>query len=118
MKKNNVEEYIDCPYSVIVVPDTTTDGEPCYLAYHHELEGCMSHGNTPEEALHNLREATRLYISVLLDEGLEVPLPEDIFDRLNITWDVFTSEDEVPQDIYIIEPVEPPMSVSVTQILK
>ncbi len=52
--KNNVKEYIELPYSTVVVPDVTTDGEFCYMAYHPELEGCMPHGDTPEEALHNL----------------------------------------------------------------
>ena len=84
MKKNRVKEYLGLPYSIFVVPDVTTDNEPCYMAYHPELEGCMSHGNTPEEALHNLGEVTELYISVLLDKGLQIPLPQGMV----LTWDV------------------------------
>lgn len=53
----NGSRYMDVPYSTVVVPDMTTDDELCYMAYHPELEGCMTHGDTPEEALSNLHEA-------------------------------------------------------------
>lgn len=81
--KNKVEEYLCLPYSTVVIPDLTTDNESCYVACHPELEGCMSHGDTRAEALHNLAEVTELYISTLLDKGLEVPSPQ----RTEITWD-------------------------------
>ena len=84
---NRVKEHLRLPYSTFVVPDVTTDNEPCYVAYHPELEGCMSHGSTPEEALHNLEEVTELYLSALLDKGLHIPLPQGIM----ITWDVESS---------------------------
>lgn len=76
--ENNLNIYTRLPYSTVVVPDVTTDGELCYMAHHPELEGCMTHGDTPEEALRNLDEARRLYISALIDDGLEVPLPQGV----------------------------------------
>lgn len=82
--KKGVKEYLGLPYSTFVVPDVTTNAEPCYMAYHPELEGCMSHGDTLEEALHNLAEVTELYIYALLDEGLEIPLPQGI----RIAWGI------------------------------
>jgi len=81
---NKVREDTGTLYSTIVVPDVTTDNESCFMAYHPELEGCMSHGSTPEEAIHNLREVTELYISMLQDKGLEMPPPQGI----EVTWDV------------------------------
>lgn len=57
---NKIDIYDLC---TVVAPDVTTDGEPCYMASHPDLEGCMAHGDTPEEALNNLREATALYLS-------------------------------------------------------
>ena len=48
---------------------------PCYVARHPELRGCMSHGDTPEQAVANLRDARELYIPSLLEDGLDVPLP-------------------------------------------
>ena len=70
-----LEEYLELPYSTYVIPDETTKNELCYLAYHPELPGCMSHGNTPEEASQNLYEATALCISTLIEMGLDIPSP-------------------------------------------
>ena len=62
-------------YSVYVVPDETTDGEPCYLASHPELHGCMSHGRTIEEAITNLDAARDLYVTTLQQLGQPIPPP-------------------------------------------
>ena len=70
-----IQELMARYYATIVVPDVDTDGEPCYVAYHPDLEGCMSHGDTIEEALSNLSEARTLYLSTLLEKGLDIPLP-------------------------------------------
>lgn len=92
-----VEDYIDLPYSTYVVPDLTTDNEPCYRAYHLELEGCMSHGDTPEEARRNLREARELYISSLVEMDIEIPTPQSI----TLIWDIL----EIPSPVYADVPV-------------
>lgn len=102
--KTRIEEYLSLPYSTIVVPDVTTDNEPCYVAYHPELEGCMSHGNTPEEAVYNLREVRELYISALLDKGLDIPLPQGV----KIIWDVVSpTRSEAETDIYMLPSITP-----------
>ncbi len=71
-----IEEYMNLNYSIEVVPDRTTDGLLCYRAYHPELPGCMSHGETPEEAIANLTEARKIYIKVLLEKNQSIPLPK------------------------------------------
>lgn len=71
-------EFLSLPYTIHVVPDECTDGSHCYLARVVELEGCESHGDTPEEASDNLREAVELYIDSMLEDGLEPPVPEGI----------------------------------------
>lgn len=90
------DDLLDREYSTYVVPHICTTGEPCYLAYHPELEGCMSHGDTKEEALDNLREARELYISVLLEKGQEIPVPQG----QTVTWSVIsqTSVDRADTD--------------------
>jgi len=105
-----IKEHPGFPYSTFVVPDMTTDSEPCYVAYHPELEGCMSHGSTHVEALHNLREVTELYISALLDKGLELPLPQGI----EVTWRVesLTTTEEI--NTFEVPSVTPPTFVPVT----
>lgn len=46
-----------------------------YVARVPELEGCATHGSTPEEALHQAGEAIQLWIETAHDEGLEIPEP-------------------------------------------
>jgi predicted RNase H-like HicB family nuclease len=75
MSKTDVSTYIDLPYSVEISPEKYEDGRACYVARHPELPGCMSHGDTVEEAVASLREARELYIASLIDDGLEVPEP-------------------------------------------
>ncbi len=108
--KSNVDIYLELLYSTIVVPDVTTDGEPCYVAYNPELEGCMSHGDTLEEAIHNLGEVRRLYISSLIAEGLEVPLPQGT----SANWEVVTPTGEEPESVYPLPEITPPIFEPVT----
>ena len=42
-----------------------------------DLPGCVSHGDTPEEAIENLNEAKRLWIEDHLANGYDVPEPTD-----------------------------------------
>lgn len=42
------------------------------------LPGCVSQGKTKEEALRNIREASRAYIEALEQDGL--PVPQERFD--------------------------------------
>jgi predicted RNase H-like HicB family nuclease len=107
--ENKVREDGGTPYSTVVVPDQTTDDEPCFMACHPELEGCMSHGSTPEEALHNLREVTDLYLSVLREKGLEIPSPRGV----EITWNVVVPSGEPEVETYSWPSIAPPSFVSV-----
>lgn len=64
---------MESPYSIHVVPDQTTDGGFCYLAYHPELSGCMSHGETVAKAIHELHAARELYLKTLHELGEPIP---------------------------------------------
>jgi len=44
------------------------------------LPGCVSQGRTKEEALENIREAIRGYVTALEVDGL--PVPKETFDTL------------------------------------
>jgi predicted RNase H-like HicB family nuclease len=86
----DLDTYMHLPYAVEVVPDATTDGGVCYLASHPELPGCMAHGDTPDEALRNLEDARRLYLTTLIKRGLHVPRPKSAtgsaLHRPEIVW--------------------------------
>jgi len=73
-------EYITC-----IKYNETTDGLPCYVAWHPEMAGCMAQGITPEEAEMNLVEARELVISHYKEQGLFIPKPMSI-ERVTIDF--------------------------------
>ena len=81
--------YANLPYATRIVPDTC-DGAPCYLAVHPELRGCKAQGATPGEALANLAEAREDYLAALVEEGLDLPLPEGMARVSQISPNIFT----------------------------
>ena len=48
--------------------------ESGYVAYCPALRGCVSQGETKDEALRNIKEAMEAYIEALLKDGLPVPI--------------------------------------------
>jgi predicted RNase H-like HicB family nuclease len=46
------------------------------------LPGCVSQGNSREEAIRNIREAIEGYVAALEEDGL--PVPEERFDLLAV----------------------------------
>ncbi len=54
---------------VILIPDETGG----YVVEVPSLPGCISQGDTIDEALANIREAIELYIEGMADLGREVP---------------------------------------------
>ena len=71
----SVREYMKLPYTIKIVCKKEKDSY-YYFAIVEELEGCMSHGNTYEEAAKNIQEAMELWIETKLEGGWEVPLPK------------------------------------------
>ncbi len=70
-----IEEFIDLPYRVEVVAERLSNGEWVYVASHPELDGCMTHGESPKEAIASLRDARELYLQALARRGLPIPRP-------------------------------------------
>jgi antitoxin HicB len=58
---------------VILIPDLEDGG---YTVEVPSLPGCISEGDTLEEALENIKDAIQGYIESLEDDGLPVP-PEN-----------------------------------------
>ncbi len=69
--EQKVAEILQRPYHRIV------SGEPAegYLGEVLELEGCITAGATPEEALRNLDEAMAVWVDSALAEGDPIPEP-------------------------------------------
>jgi len=52
-----------------------SDADDCYLAECPVLDGCRTHGDTPEEAAKNGRECIELWLASAHESGQHIPLP-------------------------------------------
>ncbi|MEW6273541.1 MAG: type II toxin-antitoxin system HicB family antitoxin [Bacillota bacterium] len=73
MKNKNVEYYLGLPYRVVIHPSP----EGGYAVEIPELPGCLSQGETLQEALEMIEDAKLCWISDALERGEEVPEPVD-----------------------------------------
>jgi predicted RNase H-like HicB family nuclease len=64
----------DLRYSVTIEPLSAADGGG-FIAYVPDLPGCMSDGETPEQALANVLDAIETWVEAARDLGHEVPEP-------------------------------------------
>jgi len=71
-----VKDYMKLPYT-IVTRHVTDDSGAYYFATVLELDGCMSDGETLEEAYENIHEAMEGWIETKLEAGFPVPTPLD-----------------------------------------
>lgn len=62
------------PYSIIIEPLSQDDGGG-FLARVPDLPGCMSDGDTPEEAVTNVRDAMESWLEAAEDHGRPIPSP-------------------------------------------
>ena len=63
------------PYAVRILRDDSDVENPLFLAMNPELEGCMTQGETQEEAERNLEVFRIDYIEHLLENDLPIPYP-------------------------------------------
>lgn len=70
-----LEEYLALPYRITLTPDADEDGVTGWVAEIPDLPGCVSQGATPEEAVERVRDAMAGWVSVALQDGLDIPLP-------------------------------------------
>ncbi len=69
--ERTVERYMALPYRVELIPSV----EGGYVVRLPDLPGCVSQGDTVEEAMEMIRDAQRGWIEVMLENGRPVPEP-------------------------------------------
>ena len=74
MRKKELKDYMSLKYRINLRPLSEDDGGG-WLAEVVEFPGCMSDGETPEEAIRNLEGAKEAWISVSLEKGYPIPVP-------------------------------------------
>ncbi len=67
-----VEYYLDLPYRLEIVPDLDEGG---YVVRYPELPGCISVGETMDEAIASAEDARREWIEAALEERVSIPEP-------------------------------------------
>ncbi len=73
-QKNNLGYYTKLPYTLVIIPEES-DG---FFVKVEELPGCMSQGNSIEEAIRNIEEAKQIWLKTALERKIEIPLPDSM----------------------------------------
>lgn len=74
------EDYLKLPYAKMF----TREADGTWFVEVLELPGCMSCGDTLEEADQMIEDAMRGWIEVKLEEGVEIPVPYTQYRRCRV----------------------------------
>lgn len=69
-----IDEYMNKNYELKIVDDPDEGG---FVAFYPELPGCITCGETLEEAAENALDAKRAWLEAALDDGIEIRKPQD-----------------------------------------
>ena len=75
-RRRTPEAYLKEPYSRVLVPDEESG---TYTGQLLEFPGCVSQGNTAQEAYKRLEEAALAWIQAALDLGQDIPPPASVY---------------------------------------
>ena len=70
-----IEEYLSLPYRMEIVPDPDEGG---FVVSFPDLSGCLSCGDTIEEAIANANDAKRAWLEAAIEDGLDIAEPDTI----------------------------------------
>ena len=77
MNDNPVEQYLNLPYTIELVHDSSDADHPVWFAGVRELRGCMTEADSYEDAVRQIRDAMRAWIEDALESGDSIPVPSD-----------------------------------------
>lgn len=70
-----LEYYMELPYKMEIVPDRYEGG---YVVSFPDLPGCLTVGETIEEALKNAEDAKRVWLEAALEDGVRIREPQEL----------------------------------------
>jgi len=70
-----IDYYMNLPYKMEIVPDIEEGG---YVALFSDLPGCITVGDTIEEAIENIIEAKKAWLEAALEAETTIPVPDDL----------------------------------------
>lgn len=71
-----IDEYMKLPYTVELIPDADEGG---FTASIPALAGCLSAGETSEEAYRNIEKAKHEWLVAAMEEDISLPEPDSVF---------------------------------------
>lgn len=72
-----LNDYMALPYRLEIVEDQEEGG---YVVSYPDLPGCITYGDTIEDAMNNAKDAKKAWIEAALEEGIEINEPDSIED--------------------------------------
>ncbi len=75
---NAIEDFLSLPYHIVLIADGDDDGRSGWVAEIPDLPGCISQGDSPDEAVDHVRKAMADWISVALEDGRDIPRPRRV----------------------------------------
>ncbi|MDO4623379.1 MAG: type II toxin-antitoxin system HicB family antitoxin [Eubacteriales bacterium] len=72
-----LNEYMKMPYRMEIVEDTEEGG---FVVSFPDLPGCLTVGNTVEEAIANARDAKRAWFEAAIESGVSITEPNSLED--------------------------------------
>ena len=70
-----IDYYMNLRYKMEIVPDVEEGG---YVALFSDLPGCITVGDTIEEAIENIIDAKKAWLEAALEAGTTIPEPDDL----------------------------------------
>ena len=70
-----IEEYMRLPYKMEIVPDIEEGG---FVVSFPDLPGCLTIGDTVEEAIKNAEDAKYAWLEAAMEDGTVINEPDDI----------------------------------------
>ena len=71
----NLEFYMQLSYKMEIIEDKYEGG---FVVKYPDLPGCISCGETLENAIENAKDAKKVWIAAALEDNIEIPMPDDI----------------------------------------
>ena len=81
---SQVEKLVASPHEILI----DSDGEGGFIASIPSLPGCLSCGETQDEAIENVMDAKRAWIAAAIEDGITIPGPVPLkpFVNRKILW--------------------------------
>ena len=70
-----IDKYMNLPYRMEIIPDKEEGG---FVVSYPELPGCISCGETLEEAIASADDAKKEWLYAALEDGRDIPMPDNL----------------------------------------